>query len=83
MIDHRSLDELTDKIASALPDCVRLMQRDLESNLRAVLETALNKMNLVTREEFEVQTALLARLQQKISLLEQQVGEMEKNSETK
>lgn len=79
MIDHRTLDELTNKLLGALPDSARLMQRDIEANLRAILEGGLRKMNLVSREEFDVQTALLSRLQEKLRVLEQQVQDLEKS----
>jgi BMFP domain-containing protein YqiC len=78
MIDHRTLDELTDKLLGAMPESVKLMQRDVEKNLRAVLEAGLSKMNLVTREEFDVQAALLARLQERIKQLEQHIARLEK-----
>lgn len=78
MIDHRTLDELTDKLLGAMPEGIKLMQRDVEKNLRAVLEAGLSKMNLVTREEFDVQAALLARLQQRIKQLEEHITRLEK-----
>lgn len=78
MIDHRTLDELTDKLLGAMPEGIKLMQRDVEKNLRAVLEAGLSKMNLVTREEFDVQSALLARLQQRIKQLEEHITRLEK-----
>ena len=77
MIDYRKLDELIDKLLGALPDSARLMHRDIESNMRAVLEKGLQKMNLVSREEFDIQSALLTRLQERIKHLEQQLKNME------
>jgi BMFP domain-containing protein YqiC len=73
MIDHRKLDDLMDKLAGVLPDSVKHMQHDIETNMRAILENGLRKMNLVSREEFEVQTALLARLQERVKQLEQEL----------
>ncbi|MBI3188058.1 MAG: accessory factor UbiK family protein [Gammaproteobacteria bacterium] len=78
MIDHRKLDDLMDKLLGVLPDGAKLMQRDIESNMRAVLESGLRKMNLVNREEFDVQTALLDRLQIRVKQLEQQLKDLEK-----
>lgn len=77
MIDYRKLDDLMDKLVGALPESAKHMQRDIESNMRAVLENGLRKMNLVSREEFDVQTALLERLQERIKQLEQQLKDME------
>lgn len=73
MIDHRKLDDLMDKLVGALPDSAQHMQRDIAANMRAVLENGLRKMNLVSREEFDVQTALLTRLQERIKQLEQKI----------
>jgi len=80
MIDYRKLDDLMDKLVGALPESAKLMQRDIESNMRAVLENGLRKMNLVSREEFDVQAALLARLQERIKQLEQQLKDMEQKA---
>ncbi len=79
MIDNRTLDALTEKLTAALPDSVKLMQKDLESNFRSVLEAAFSKMNLVSREEFDVQAALLARTREKLEQLEQQITDLEKD----
>lgn len=80
MIDYRKLDELMDKLVGVLPEGARTMHRDIETNMRAVLENGLRKMNLVSREEFDVQSALLARLQERIRQLEQHLKDLEKPS---
>ncbi len=54
------------------------MQNDLQRNLRSGLESALARLNLVTREEFDVQAAVLARTREKLEALEKQVAELEK-----
>jgi BMFP domain-containing protein YqiC len=56
---------------------MRTMQADAERNLHAALQGALARLDLVTREEFEVQTALLARTRAKVDALERQVAELE------
>jgi ubiquinone biosynthesis accessory factor UbiK len=78
MIDYRKLDELMDKLLGVLPDSARHLHRDIESNMRAVLENGLQKMNLVSREEFDIQSALLARLQDRVKHLELQLKNQEK-----
>jgi ubiquinone biosynthesis accessory factor UbiK len=78
MIDYRKLDGLMDQLLGVIPDSARYLQHDLESNLRAVLEEGLRKMNLVSREEFDVQSALLARLQLRYQQLELQIANLEK-----
>lgn len=73
MMDIKSLDELTRKLAAALPPGFKEFREDTESRFRAVLQAGLEKMDLVTREEFEVQTAVLARTREKLTELEAQV----------
>ena len=77
MIDPKILDDLAKRLADALPSSVRDLQRDVEKNFRAVLQAGFNKLDLVTREEFEVQTAVLNRTRAKMDALEKQVADME------
>ncbi len=78
MIDHKAIDELTTRISNLLPDGVKLLKNDLETNIRALVESAFSQMNLVSREEFEVQAALLERTRQKLTQLEKQLAELTK-----
>ena len=55
------------------------MRDDLESNFRGVLQTGIGKLDLVTREEFEVQEAVLARTREKLERLEARLEEIEKD----
>lgn len=80
MIDSRSIDELANKLSEVMPDSLNTLKSDLNSNLRAILESSLRQMNLVSREEFDVQTALLERTQQKLKQLEQQLDDLEKKT---
>lgn len=77
MIDPKILDDLAKRLADALPSGVRDLQRDVEKNFRAALQVGFTKLNLVTREEFEVQTAVLNRARAKVDALEKQVADME------
>ena len=81
MIDQKTLDELTEKLSSAIPEGVKVLKSDLENNIRAILEATLRNMNLVSREEFDVQSALLDRTMKKLKQLEQQLTELEKNNQ--
>ena len=73
MIDKNVIDELGRKISDLLPAGVDQLQADVEANIRALLQTTLSKMNLVTREEFDVQTDLLQRTREKLEQLEQEL----------
>jgi len=72
------IEELARKLADSVPDSVRAIKSDLESNFRSVLRGGLSKLDLVTREEFEVQEAVLARTREKLDALEQRLQELEK-----
>ncbi len=78
MVDPKILDDLAKRLADAVPSGIRDLQRDLEKNFRAVLQAAFSKLDLVTREEFDVQTAVLNRTRAKLDALEQHVADMEK-----
>ena len=78
MFDPKQLDEIGRRIVGILPSGVREVQRDLEKNVHSILQSAFNKLDLVTREEFEVQMAVLLRTREKLEALEVQVAELEK-----
>jgi len=71
-----SLEELTKRISSLIPGDVKHMQDDIENNVRSLLQTTLSKMNLVTREEFDVQSAVLLRTREKLEQLEKQLEQL-------
>jgi hypothetical protein len=77
MIDTKTLDDLAGRLANSLPAGLQLLQDDLKKNLRANLEAALARLDLVTREEFDVQAAVLARTREKLTSLEARVKELE------
>ncbi len=74
---EESLENIARKLADAVPEGLRSIRADLEQNFRAVLKASLNKLDLVTREEFEVQEAVLAKTREKLEALERQVEELE------
>lgn len=76
MID-RSIDNLVQRLSDSLPSGLRHLHEDLEKNFRAVLQDSFAKMNLVTREEFDVQRAVLARTREKLEAIEKQIAELE------
>jgi len=81
MINSQNINELADKLTSVLPDSLKTLQADAKNNMKAVLESSLRQMNLVSREEFDIQTALLARTLTQLQQLEQQVKDLEKNNQ--
>ena len=78
MLDPKQLDDLAQRLAGNLPPGMQTLQDDLTRNLKAGLEAGLAKLDLVTREEFDVQQGVLLRTRQKLQQLEQTVAELEK-----
>ena len=75
-----SIEKLAKKLADAVPEGLRSMRGELEKNFRSVLNSGLGKLDLVTREEFEVQEAVLARTREKLEALEERLAELERES---
>lgn len=71
------LDDLAKRLAEAMPANVKTLRDDMERNMRAVLQGSFAKLDLVTREEFEVQAQVLARTRAKLEALEKQVASLE------
>ena len=71
------IEELARKLADAVPEGVRSIQSDLEKNFRSVLQNGITKLDLVTREEFEVQEAVLAKTREKLEALEARLKQLE------
>ena len=77
MIDPKVLDDLAKKVAASFPAGLQSMQGDLQKNFRSALTAGLSRLDLVTREEFDIQASVLARTREKLELLEQQMAELE------
>lgn len=76
-MDTGKLDELARKLMDALPGGARELRADVEKNVRAALSSSFSKMELVTREEFDVQSAVLGRTRAKVDALKRQVAALE------
>ena len=76
MIDLRMIDELTRKLGEALPPGVTQAKDELENQIRAVLTGAFERMNLVGREEYDAQCALLEEAREKIEALENRLDNL-------
>lgn len=75
--DPRVIDDLARRLASAVPENLGALRRDLEQNFKGVLQGGLARLDLVTREEFDVQTAVLKRTREKLADLERRLAELE------
>jgi BMFP domain-containing protein YqiC len=76
-MNSNGFDELARRLADSVPQSLRTLGRDLEGNFKAVLQAQLSKLDLVSRQEFDVQAALLQRTQAKLAVLEQRLKDVE------
>ena len=77
MIDLNHIDELARRLSSLVPPGLRESRDELQQNFKSVLQSGLSKLDLVTREEFEVQRAVLLRTREKLEQLQRAVAELE------
>jgi len=77
MIDTKFIDDTVKRISEAMPSGARRLQEDVEKNVRAVLGSTLSRLDLVNRDEFEIQKGVLARSREKIESLERRVADLE------
>ena len=76
--DPRLIDDLARRLAGSVPESVMALRRDLEQNFKGVLQSQLAQLDLVTREEFDVQATVLKRTREKLAALEARLAELEK-----
>ena len=77
MLDPSKIEEFASKFSQNIPSGAKSFQQDLEKNFKQVLQSMVSKLDLVTREEFDVQKKVLARTRDKIDALEKAIAEME------
>ncbi len=80
MIDKTVLDDIAKRVSENVPNSLKFLREDIEKNLRSALEAGLSHLDLVTREEFDLQTAVLIRTREKLEQLEQIVAGLESNN---
>lgn len=77
MINTSTLESLAGKVADSLPKGGKVLAEDMKKNLRIALSSTLERMDLVTREEFDIQTELLSRTRARLEALETRIAELE------
>jgi BMFP domain-containing protein YqiC len=77
MIDLKAIDDLARRVSEMVPPGMRDAGDELQANIKAALQAGLAKLDLVTREEFEVQRAVLLRTREKLDALERTLAELE------
>ncbi|USQ14191.1 accessory factor UbiK family protein [Legionella lytica] len=83
MFDPKQFDDLAKKLFAALPPSLQNIEKDIQQKFKEVLHAAFTHMDLVTREEFDVQTKVLARTREKLDHLQEQVNELMSHQEKK
>ncbi len=79
--DPKSLDELARKLAEAVPPGLAALKDDLERNFKSVLQGGLARLDLVTRQEFDIQAAVLQRSRERLEALEARIAALEAHPE--
>jgi len=79
MIDTKILDQFVAALSRVLPQG----PKDVEKNIRAALQGVFDRLNLVTREELEVQEEVLARTRARLQELEKRIAELEEKLKKK
>jgi BMFP domain-containing protein YqiC len=77
MIDLKHIDDLARRLSDLVPPGLRQSQQDVQDAFRGALQAGLSRLDLVTREEFDVQRAVLLRTREKLEALEKTVAELE------
>ncbi|CNJ78853.1 ubiquinone biosynthesis accessory factor UbiK [Yersinia aldovae] len=77
MIDPKKIEQIARQVHESMPKGIREFGGDVEKKIRLVLQSQLTRLDLVNREEFDVQTQVLLRTREKLALLEQRMGELE------
>jgi BMFP domain-containing protein YqiC len=76
-MDPRSLDDLARRLSAAVPPGLVALRNDLEANFKAILQAGIAKLDLVSRQEFDVQAGVLRRTREKLEALEARVALLE------
>lgn len=82
MIELRSIDDLAQRLTALVPPGLAQAREDLTANFRSTLQSSLRQLDLVTREEFDVQRCVLLRTREKIESLELHVRALERELDT-
>ena len=77
MIDLKHIDELARRLSDLVPPGLRQSQQDLQEAFRGALQAGLSRLDLVTREEFDIQAQVLLRTREKLKALEDRVTRLE------
>lgn len=83
MFDSKKINDITQKISEELPENLKILQEDFKTNLKSGIQHALDKLDVVTREEFDVQSKVLAKTRNKLEALTVKINELEAKLQAK
>ncbi|MBT8506661.1 hypothetical protein B1F79_04030 [Coxiella-like endosymbiont of Rhipicephalus sanguineus] len=79
MFDPKNINDIVTYLLGSIPSGIKNLPKDLERNFKSILQQSLSKLDLVTREEFDIQMKVLARTRAKLQALEEKLNELERH----
>ena len=79
MLNAKKIEEIAKQVSDAIPSGLKSMANDLEDKTKTILQRKLSQLDVVTREEFDVQTQVLIKTREKLADLEARLAELEAN----
>ena len=79
MFDPKNINDIVTYLLGSIPPGIKNLPKDLERNFKSILQQSLSKLDLVTREEFDIQMKVLARTRAKLQALEEKLNELERH----
>lgn len=76
MFDPKQCDEVVSKLFAALPSSLQNIEKDIQQKFKDILQATFSRMDLITRDEFDVQCKVLARTREKVEQLQEQINEL-------
>ncbi|MGF6710758.1 BMFP domain-containing protein YqiC [Luteibacter sp. W1I16] len=80
-MDVQGIDQLAQRLASLVPPGLAQAREDMQANFKDILAQGLRRLDLVTREEFDVQSQVLARTRERLEALEKRLAELEASTQ--
>ena len=77
MINAKKIEEIAKQVTDSIPPGLKSMANDLEDKTKTVLQRKLSQLDVVTREEFDVQTQVLIKTRSKLAAMEATIAELE------
>ena len=80
MINAKKIEDIAKQVTDAIPPGLKNIPSDFEEKTKSILQKKLSQLDIVTREEFDVQTQVLLKTREKLAQLEKTVAKIEQNT---